>query len=95
MMNTNTHFVRRRVAACAAAAIVLPGFAACGADIDPPAQDISREKVEKKDTVPVPKHTSGNRLDFGDEYGKRSVKERKADPDPGGLNRMDFQDNGL
>ena len=57
-MSTNTHSVRRRIAACAVAAVVLPGFAACGADLDPPAQDISRDKVEKKtDKATVPSHT--------------------------------------
>jgi Cu/Ag efflux protein CusF len=46
-MNTNTHSVRRRIAGGAVAALVLPAFAACGADIDPPAQNISRHKVDK------------------------------------------------
>ena len=43
-MNTNTHSVRRRIAACAVAAVVLPTFAACGADLDPPAQNINRRQ---------------------------------------------------
>jgi hypothetical protein len=95
-MNENSHAVRRRLAACAVAAVVLPAFAACGADIDPPAQDISRNKVEKTDTAVVPKHDSGNRLDFGDEYGKRPAEDRKADPpEERNLNRLDFGDNGL
>ena len=46
-MNTNTHSVRRRIAACAVAAVVLPTFAACGADLDPPAQNINRHKTDK------------------------------------------------
>jgi len=91
-MSTNTHSVRRRVAACAAAALVLPALAACGADLDPPAQNISRHKVDKSATVPD--HRSGNRKDFGDEYGKRAAP--KSEPTPKrNLNRMDFQDNGL
>ena len=96
-MNENSHAIRRRLAACAAAAVVLPGLAACGADLDPPAQDISREKVEKKtDTATEPKHDSGNRLDFGDEYGKRPAEDRKTDqPEERNLNRLDFRDNGL
>ena len=95
-MNTNTQSVRRRIAACAVAAIVLPAFAACGADIDPPAQNINRGKVDKDTSAPVPKHTSGNRMDFGDEYGKREAKPDKTVPDEGRrLNRMNFGDNGL
>ena len=93
-MNTNTHAVRRRIAICAAAAVVLPAFAACGADIDPPAQNINRGNVEKKTTVPD--HKSGNRKDFGDEFGKRAAPKPEPTPDePRNLNRLDFQDNGL
>ncbi|WP_299925400.1 hypothetical protein [uncultured Nocardioides sp.] len=95
-MNENSHAVRRRLAAWAAVAVVLPALAACGADIDPPAQDISRNKAEKTDTVTVPDHTTGNRLDFGDEYGKAPAKDRRTDPpDERNLNRLDFRDNGL
>lgn len=96
-MNENPHAIRRRLAACAAAVVVLPALAACGADLDPPAQDISREKVEKKtDTATGPKHDSGNRLDFGDEYGKRPAEDRTTDPPEGrNLNRLDFRDDGL
>lgn len=95
-MNTNIHSVRRRMAACAVAAIVLPAFAACGADIDPPAQNINRGTVDKDTKAPVPEHTSGNRYDFGDEYGKRAVKKHSTTPDQErSLNRMNFRDNGL
>jgi hypothetical protein len=96
-MNENPHAIRRRLAACAAAAVVLPALAACGADLDPPAQDISRDKVEKKtDTPSGPGYTSGNRYQFDDEYGKRATKKHKADPpDERSLNRLDFRDNGL
>ena len=96
-MNTNTHAVRRRLVACAAAALVLPGLAACGTEIDPPAQDLSRGKIEKTlGTVPVPARTSGNRLDFGDEYGKATAKKRSEErTGTGSLNRLDFRDNGL
>jgi len=91
-MSTNTHSVRRRIAACAVAALVLPVFAACGADLDPPAQNINQHKVEKKTTVPD--HASGNRKEFGDEYGKRATPTPR--PDQGrSLNRMNFRDNGL
>ena len=96
-MNTYTykHTVRRRFAACVAAAVVFPVFAACGADVEAPAQDISRQKVEKKDAVPAPKRTTGNRYDFRDEYGKGEVAARKARPAGSGTrNRMDFGDNG-
>ena len=78
-MNTNTHSVRRRIAACAVAAVVLPAFAACGADLDPPAQNINRGTVDKDTKAPVPDHASGNRKDFGDEYGKRA---RSPSPRP-------------
>jgi hypothetical protein len=96
-MNENSHAVRRRLAACAVAAVVLPGLAACGADLDPPAQDISRDKVEKKtDKATVPDHTSGNRYQFDDEYGKRAVKKHQAEPpEERSLNRLDFRDNAL
>jgi len=91
-MNTNTHSVRRRVAACAVAAVVLPTFAACGADLDPPAQNINRHKIDKNTTVPD--HASGNRKEFGDEYGKPATP--KPSPDQGrSLNRMNFRDNAL
>ena len=91
-MSTNTHSVRRRIAACAVAAVVLPTFAACGADLDPPAQNINRGSVDKKTTVPD--HASGNRKEFGDEYGKPATP--KPSPDQRrSLNRMDFRDNAL
>ena len=94
-MNTNTHSVRRRIAACAVAAVVLPTFAACGADLDPPAQNINRG-TGRQDQPPSPDHASGNRKDFGDEYGKREAKPDKPSPDQGrSLNRMNFRDNGL
>jgi hypothetical protein len=92
-MNTTIHSVRRRIAVCAVAAVVLPAFAACGADIDPPAQNINQQKDGKKSTVPD--HSSGNRKDFGDEYGKSKPKPTPS-PDGGrSLNRMDFRDNAL
>ena len=95
-MNTNTHSVRRRMAACAVAALVLPAFAACGADVDPPAQNINRGTVDKDTKAPVPGYTSGNRYSFGDEYGTRAPKEPKTEPDQErSLNRKDFRDNGL
>ena len=94
-MNTNTHSVRRRIAACAVAAVVLPTFAACGADLDPPAQNLHRGKVDKGTSSPGPNHSSG-RLDFGDEYGKRATPKSTPSPDQGrSLNRMNFRDNGL
>jgi hypothetical protein len=93
-MNTNTHSVRRRIAACAVAALVLPTFAACGADLDPPAQNISRHKLDKKSTPPD--HSSGNRYDFGDEYGTRAKPKPTPTPDQErSLTRMDFRDNAL
>ncbi|MBD3923023.1 hypothetical protein IEZ26_00195 [Nocardioides cavernae] len=95
-MNTNTHAVRRRIAACAVAALVLPGFAACGADLDPPAQNINRGKVDKDTKAPAPDHNSGNRKDFGDEYGKRAKPKPTPNQDEGrSLNRLDFRDNAL
>ncbi len=94
-MNTNTHSVRRRIAACAVAAVVLPTFAACGADLDPPAQNINRGKVDKGTSTPAPNHRGG-RLEFADEYGKRATPKPTPSPDQGrSLNRMNFRDNGL
>ena len=93
-MSTNTHSVRRRIAAGAVAALVLPAFAACGADVDPPAQNISRHKTDK--TTTVPDHASGNRKDFGDEYGTKPAPTSTPSPDGGrSLNRMNFRDNAL
>ncbi len=93
-MNTTTT-IRRQIAACAIAAIVVPGFAACGEDITPPAQDIG-SKIDKQDRqAPVPQRTTGNRFDFGDEYGTAKVPERKARPAGSGTrNRMEFRDDG-
>ena len=91
-MNTNTHSVRRRIAACAVAAVVLPTFAACGADLDPPAQNINRHKIDKNTTVPD--HASGNRKEFGDEYGKRATPKPNQDQERS-LNRLNFRDNAL
>ncbi len=94
-MNTTTT-IRRQIAACAIAAIVVPAFAACGEDITPPAQDIGSSNVDKQDRqAPVPQRTTGNRFDFGDEYGTAEVPERKARPAGSGTrNRMDFGDDG-
>ena len=78
-MNTNTHSVRRRIAAAAVAAIVLPVFAACGADIDPPTQTINRGTPDK--TTTVPEHKSGNRLDFDDEYVDEAAEDEDEDDD--------------
>ncbi|MGF9754395.1 hypothetical protein AAII07_04280 [Microvirga sp. 0TCS3.31] len=91
-MNTTIHSVRRRIAGCAVAAVVLPAFAACGADIDPPAQNINQQKDDKKSTVPD--HSSGNRYKFDDEYGTRA-KPKPAPNQERSLNRMDFRDNAL
>ena len=94
-MNTTTT-IRRRIAACAIAAIVVPAFTACGDEIAPPAQDISRNQVDKQDrSAPVPERTTGNRFEFGDEYGTAKVPERKARPAGSGTrSRMDFRDDG-
>lgn len=96
-MNTNTtHSVRRRMAACAVAAVVLPAFAACGADLDPPAQNINRGTGDKATKAPAPDHASGNRKNFGDEYGTRAKPKPTPSPDEGrSLKRMNFRDNGL
>jgi hypothetical protein len=94
-MNTTTT-IRRQIAACAIAAIVVPAFAACGEEIAPPTQDVGRNQVDKQDRqAPVPQRTTGNRFDFGDEYGTAKVPERKARPAGSGTrNRMDFGDDG-
>ena len=92
-MNTTTH--RRRTIACAiAAAIISPAFAACGSEISPPAQDISRDEADRKDTTaPMPKRTTGNRIDFDDDYGKATISPRpNRDTWRGSGNRMDFGD---
>lgn len=92
-MNSTT--IHRRIAAGAVAAIACSAFAACGAEIAPPAQDITKQ-VEKRDTTaPDARYKTGNRSDFGDEYGKAEIHERKASPAGSGTrNRMDFGDEG-
>lgn len=89
--------IRRRIAAIGVAAIVFPTFAACSNEISPPRQNIGQDRAEKKDRVaPVPERTSPNRFDFGDEYGKAKLRERKALPAGSGTrNRLDFgEDTG-
>lgn len=95
-MNTNTT-IRRRVAACAVAAVVFPAFAACGAEVVPPAQNIGGDKVQKQDAPAprAPKRTTGNRFDFGDEYGQARARKHTNEPAGSGTrNRMDFRDGG-
>ena len=95
-MNTNTHSVRRRIAGGAGAALGLPAYAACGADLDPPAQNISRHKADKDTKVTSPDHSSGNRKDFGDEYGKGATPKPTPTPNQErSLNRLNFRDNAL
>lgn len=95
-MNTTTTTIRRRIAACTIAAFAFPAFAACGSEISPPAQDISRDKIDQQERqAPMPKRTTGNRYSFDDEYGTAKIPERKAQPAGSGTrNRMDFRDDG-
>ena len=92
-MNTTT--IHRRIASGIVTAIAFSAFAACGTEVEPPAQDIG-DKVQKQDrTAPAPDHKSGNRYDFGDEYGTPKIREHKARPAGSGTrNRMDFRDAG-
>lgn len=86
-----THAMRRRIAATGIAAIAFSAFAACGTEVEAPAQDISNE-VDKQDrTAPVPPRTSGNRYDFDDEYGSPEARARKEAPAENRTRRpMDF-----
>lgn len=95
-MNTDTTTIQRRIASGVITAIAFSAFAACGTEISPPAQDIGREQVERQDrTAGTPQRTTGNRFDFGDEYGTAKVRERRAGPaGSGDRNRMDFRDDG-
>ena len=91
-MNTTT--IHRRIASGVVTVIACSAFAACGTEIEPPAQDISGDRAEKN-KAPAPDHKSGNRYDFGDEYGTPKIRERKARPAGSGTrNRMDFRDAG-
>ena len=93
-MNTNTHSVRRRIAACAVAAVVLPAFAACGADIDPPAQNINRQQGRQE----VPPSPTTPRATARTSVTSTARRKPKPTPSPDGgrsLNRMDFRDNAL
>lgn len=95
MNTTATTTIRRRIAFCTIAAFVAPAFAACGTEISPPAQDISRAKVEKKDAPATPPRTTGNRFRFDDEYGTAKVPAHEPRPAGSGTrNRMDFRDDG-
>jgi hypothetical protein len=91
-MNTNS--TRCRIAAIAIAAITAPAFAACGAEISAPAQEIGRNQDrDSHRAVPAPERTTGNRWDFDDEYGKAKVPARKSQPAGSGTrNRMNFED---
>ena len=93
-MNTTT--IRRRIATAIVTAFAFSAFAACGTEVEPPSQNIGRDQVEKKDRpVPVPKRTTGNRFNFGDEFGTPKIRERKASPAGSGTrNRMNFRDDG-
>lgn len=77
---TDTHAGRRCAAALAAAAVVCAGLAACTPYVDMPVTDTSRDEVVERSGVPVPDYTSGNRLDFRDEYGRPPARERSAGP---------------
>ena len=96
-MNTNTPFRPPPHGRVCGRGLVLPAFAACGADLDPPAQNINRGTGDKDTKAPAPEHTSGNRNDFGDEYGKRATTKprRPVRTKERSLNRMNFRDNGL
>ena len=92
-MNTTT--IHRRIASGIVTAIAFSAFAACGTEVEPPAQDIGDQVQKKDNTAPAPKRTTGNRYDFGDEYGTPKIREHKARPAGSGTrNRMDFRDAG-
>ena len=77
-------------------AIVFPAFTACGTEVAAPAQDISGTTSQKQDRpAPVPQRTTGNRVDFGDEYGTARAPRRSSEPAwRGSGNRVDFRDDG-
>ena len=77
-------------------AIVFPAFTACGTEVAAPPQDISGATSEKQDrSAPVPERTTGNRVDFGDEYGKGGAPKRANERAwRGSGNRVDFRDDG-
>lgn len=87
--------IHRRIASCAIVAVAFSGFAACGSEVSPPAQNISDQSEKQDSKAPSPRRTTGNRFDFGDEYGTAKVPARKARPAGSGTrNRMDFRDEG-
>lgn len=87
------HRIKNTVVAVAAAA-ALSLVAACGEDLEPPANDIGNT-VEKKSKSPAPKmpvrdHTG--RMDFGDGEAKLPAKPKPSkDTNP---SRLDFGDTG-
>ena len=94
-MNTTT--TRGRIVVSAIiAAVAFPAFTACGTEVPAPAQDISGTTSEKQDrSAPVPQRTTGNRADFGDEYGKAKAPKHSSEPAwRGSGNRVDFRDDG-
>jgi len=74
-MNTIT---RPGLASVAAAAAFI-ALTACGTEVAPPAQDVGRT-VEKDRTTPDTRNSTGNRMDFGDDYGKGEPRVKKLSP---------------
>jgi hypothetical protein len=89
-MNTT---IFRSIAAAATSAVVF-SVAACGDEVAPPANDVSRGKVVQERSVPAPQRPSVNRMDFRDENGSAKPRGRKHEPAGSRTrDRMDFAEN--
>ncbi len=90
----NTTITIKRAFATAVAATTFFAVAACGTEVSPPAQDIAgaSHTAKKQTKTPSPVNTSGSRMDFGDDYGKASIRTRNARVfSKGSGNRDDFR----
>lgn len=85
--------IRTGFATATAAAAVI-AMTSCGSEVAPPAQDIGGTSSENERTTPDARNRSGNRMDFGDDYGSAERGAEKAAPAGSGTrNRMEFGDD--
>lgn len=95
-MNSKRSTIRTGIAAMAATGAIF-SMAACGTEIQPPAQDIgSHQKQEEAPDQPA--RTSIPRGSFGDEYGQAKGRKQHEQSTPAGSgtrNRMNFRDGGF
>ena len=95
-MNTSMNTTIRRAIATTAAAAAMFSIAACGTEIQAPANDIGRHQRQTEKAPAQPPRTSIPRGSFGDEYGQARARQHRSTPAGSGTrNRMDFRDRGF